>query len=102
MVVVVVVVMMSDGGEIVPTIYEWHRHPWIAGTKFSDEMYGMVPSKSLPSMGIPSIHGWRMFMSGMQHEHQVGYSPLVLDCGDGPTVSGKEDQVLFHFRGGHQ
>ena len=40
-------------------------------------------------MDIPSIYGWRISTSGMQHEHQVGYSPFVLDRADGPTVSGK-------------
>ena len=40
-------------------------------------------------MDIPSIYGWRISTSGMQHEHQVEYSPFVLDRADGPTVSGK-------------
>ena len=34
----------------------------------SDETYGMIPPKSLPSMDIPSIHGWKISMSGMQHK----------------------------------
>ena len=56
-----------------PTIYEWRRHPfavhgWQAPLvlKPSDETDGMIPYKPLPSMGIPSIHGWKISMTGMQ------------------------------------
>ena len=36
--------------------------------KSSDEMYRIILSKSLPSMDIPSIHGWRISMSGMHDQ----------------------------------
>lgn len=39
-------------------------HGWQAPlvVRSSDEMYGMVPSKSLPSVDFPSLHGWWISM----------------------------------------
>ena len=44
-------------------------HGWQAPlvVESGDEMYGMTSWGFLPSMDIPSIHGWRISMSGMQH-----------------------------------
>ena len=44
-----------------------HGQQALLAVEFSDEMNGMIPWEFLPSMDIPSIHGWRISMSGMQH-----------------------------------
>ena len=35
--------------------------------KSVDETYGIIPPKSLSSMDIRPIHGWKDSMSGIQH-----------------------------------
>ena len=48
------------------TIHGW-QIPLVV--KSSDETYGRTPPKSLPSMDLPSIHGGKISVSGMQHSY---------------------------------
>ena len=51
-----------------PTIYEWQA-PLVV--KSSDELHGMILSKSLPSMNVPSIHGRMISMGAMQYVNKL-------------------------------
>ena len=55
-----------------PTIYEWRRRPWMQALLVVDnreEMYGTILWEFLPSMDIPSIHGWQDPTNGMHHRY---------------------------------
>ena len=59
--------MVSQSMDII-AVHGWQA-PWVV--RSSDEMHGMVPSQSLPSMEDPSVHGRSISMRGMQHARET-------------------------------
>ena len=63
-------------------IHGWYGYRWnISG----DETNGMIHGRTLLSMDMPSIHGWWISMSGMQHTHPLTVQPYRA----GPKASEK-------------
>ena len=70
-------------------IYGWYGYWWnISG----DETNRMIYGRTLLSMDMPSIHGWWISMSGMQHIREFPTNHIVMDTW-GPERGSKSESA---------